>query len=200
MRVRVRSAGSNANSIPERIEMAAVKAMTVELMPISSRRGDHQAHTQVGQEHAQRAPDEAQQDALGQNEPDQTARTRAQRDTYGRIDGSRLCPLLKKARDVHAPDQQNETHRPQKDQQRPSRVADDLLLQRPYDRLARQNAGKPVRTVSDLAETGDEAFGLQRCRFDRLSGCQPGNGKDVVSTEILGRRIELVGHPDIGVR
>ena len=83
-----------------------------------------------GNEQAERAPCQRQQNALGQKLPDQAPRTRSERGAYRQFSGPPRRAGQKQIRDVGAGDQQYKAHGGKQHQQKRPNISNHIFFQR----------------------------------------------------------------------
>ncbi len=120
---------------------------------------------------------------------------RAMRTAFSRVRD--LRPDQEQVRDVAARDEEHAEHRPQQDEEGTARVTYEAVPKGPDHRLPTEYSREPLRAVADLVETGDEAFGVRHGLLDGDPRPETRDPHQVVAAEVLARRIELMGDPDI---
>lgn len=191
--------GSNRYHAGER-EHGEVDADLVE--PRDAGRGHRNQHPQtaVRERDAAHAAGQRDNHALDQQELYEPTPPRSEGDAYRRIHRARFRSHLEQVREVAAPNQQHERHRAEQHQQRASRPADHIVLERADVSPAGDDVAGPVERIADRREAGHQPPGVGSGGFDGGARRQAGDEADPRAADVRARRIELERDPDVDVR
>ena len=192
------SAGNRPNSRPVASATTIVNASTRQSTPTSApsapTRGrlavlidEQRPDAERAQRQPQRPAGERQDQALGEQLPDDLAPRGAERGAHGQFAAPAGGAHEQQVGDVGAGDEQHEADRAREHEQRRADVAD----QHPAHRLdAEAGVGTQGAAAEPGAEVGRRRLQPGPCLFDRHAGEEPPGGLEVVRV-IAGRGVEL---------